>query len=200
MKGPMSNDDFIVVVSGLPRSGTSAMMQMLAAGGMPLLTDGRRQPDADNPAGYFELEAVKAIARDPSFLDAAAGKAVKIVHALLTHLPPSRDYRVIVMSRDLDEVLMSQRKMLDRHGRAGAALTEAQLKAIYAGQLRQVRRWLTDRADRIRTLDVDYAAMTSDPPATARAVNAFLGGHLDEHAMARAIDPALRRNVHRPTS
>ena len=146
----MSNDAFVVIVSGLPRSGTSAMMQMLAAGGMPVLTDGRRGADADNPAGYFELEAVKAIARDPGFLDRAAGKAVKIVHAMLNHLPIDRDYRVILMRRDRDDVLMSQRKMLDRHGRAGAALADVQLKAIYGSQLQQALRWLADHADRIR--------------------------------------------------
>lgn len=194
----MANEDFIVIVSGLPRSGTSAMMQMLAAGGMPVLTDARRQPDPDNPAGYLELEAVKALARDASFLDDAAGKAVKIVHALLTHLPPDRNYRVIFMRRDLEEILMSQRKMLDRHGRSGAALTGAQLKAIYATQVEQALRWLGDRADRIRTMEVDYGAMTSQPQATARVVNAFLGGKLDEHAMASAVNPLLHRNVHRP--
>jgi hypothetical protein len=196
----MSDEDFIVIVSGLPRSGTSAMMQMLAAGGMPLLTDGRRQPDADNPAGYFELEAVKALARDRRFLDGAAGKAVKIVHALLTHLPLDRDYRVIFTRRNLDEVLMSQRKMLDRHARAGAALTDAQLKAIYAGQVQQILRWLADYGNCIRTLEVDYGAMTSDPQLTAQAVNTFLGGKLDEHAMRTAVNPSLHRNVHRPTT
>jgi hypothetical protein len=176
------------------------MMQMLAAGGMPLLTDGQRQPDDDNPAGYFELEAVKAIAHDRSFLDGAGGKAVKIVHAMLTHLPLGRDYRVIFMRRDLDEVLMSQRKMLDRHALAGAALPDAQLKAIYASQLQQALRWLADGANGVRTLEVDYGAMTADPQATARAVNAFLGGRLDEQAMMKAVNPSLHRNFHRPTS
>ena len=196
----MPRDEFIVIVSGLPRSGTSAMMQMLAAGGLPLLTDGRRQPDDDNPNGYFELESVKTLARDTSFLDGASGKAVKIVHALLPQLPLGRDYRVILMRRDLDEILMSQRKMLDRHGRAGAALTDAQLKVIYAGQLQQVLRWLADPAHAIGTLEVDYGAMTCNPLETARAVKAFLGLQLDEHAMTAAVNPSLHRNVHRPMS
>lgn len=196
----MPKDDFIVVVSGLPRSGTSAMMQMLAAGGVPVLTDRNRPADEDNPNGYFELASVKAIARDPRFLDGAGGKAVKIVHALLHHLPLDRDYRVIFMRRNLDEVLMSQRKMLDRQGRSGAALSDAQLKGIYAGQLQQAFRWLADPAHDIPTLEVDYGAMTCDPQATARAINAFLGGQLDEHAMAMAVNPSLHRNVHRPAS
>lgn len=113
------------------------------------------------------------------------------------HLPLDREYRVIFMRRDLDEVLMSQRKMLDRHARAGAGLAEAQLKTIYAGQIQQSLRWLTTNSDRVRTLEVDYAAMTSDPQATARAVNAFVGGGLDERSMAAAVNPSLHRNVQR---
>jgi hypothetical protein len=190
----MSLDQFIVIVSGLPRSGTSLMMQMLAAGGMPLLTDSRRAPDVDNPRGYFELEAVKAIARDQSFLDGARGKAVKMIYSLLSHLPLDREYRVIFMQRDLDEVLASQRKMLDRHGRAGAAVTDAQLKAVYSSQVQQVLRRLADHAESVGLLEVDYAALIADPVAGARKVNAFLGGLLNEEAMAAVVDPSLHRN------
>jgi len=190
----MAFDDFVVIVSGLPRSGTSVMMQMLAAGGAPVLTDGERRADVDNPRGYFELEAVKAIGRDASFLDGAGGKAVKMIHALLAQLPLDRDYRVIFMRRNLDEVLASQRKMLDRRGQAGAALSDAQLKAIYENQLQQVFRWLAEHVDRVRMLEVDYGALISDARATARGVNAFLGGALNEEAMAAAVDPSLHRN------
>jgi hypothetical protein len=105
----MADVDFTVVVSGLPRSGTSVMMQMLTAGGIPVATDKCRRADADNPCGYFELEAVKAIARDASFLDGCRGKAVKIIHALLPHIKVDREYRVVFMRRHLDEVLASQR-------------------------------------------------------------------------------------------
>ena len=104
----------IVVVSGLPRSGTSLMMQMLQAGGMPLLTDGRRAADGDNPKGYCEFEPAKRLKDDASWLGAAEGRAVKLVSALLFDLPPERRYRVIFMTRDLDEVLASQRDLL-RH-------------------------------------------------------------------------------------
>ena len=142
------------------------MMQMLAAGGMAVLTDGQRSPDVDNPHGYFELEAVKAIARDQSFLETASGKAVKIVHTLLTHLPLDRAYRVIFMRRNLDEVLASQRKMLDRKGLAGAALADVQLKAVYTSQVQQVLQRLADQSDRIRVLEMDYAALTAEPRAT----------------------------------
>jgi hypothetical protein len=170
------------------------MMQMLAAGGMPVLTDSRRAPDVDNPRGYFELEAVKAIARDQSFLDGARGKAVKMIYSLLSHLPLDREYRVIFMQRDLDEVLASQRKMLDRHGRAGAAVTDAQLKAVYSSQVQQVLRRLADHAESVGLLEVDYAALIADPVAGARNVNAFLGGLLNEEAMAAVVDPSLHRN------
>lgn len=190
----MSADGFVIIVSGLPRSGTSLMMQMLDAGGVPVLTDGQREPDIDNPRGYFELEAVKGIAHDPHFLDTAQGKAVKMVHALLPHLPLDRSYRVIFMRRNLDEVLASQRKMLDRQGRAGAALTDTQLKAVYTNQLQQVHRWLTQQADQIRVLEIDYAGVVLNPKAIARAVNHFLGSALKEDAMASAVDPSLHRN------
>jgi hypothetical protein len=190
----MSNEQYIAVVSGLPRSGTSVMMQMLEAGGMPLLIDGQRTPDVDNPRGYFELEAVKGIAKDKTFLDGAAGKAVKMVYSLLPHLPLDRAYRVIFMRRDLDEVIASQRKMLDRHGREGAAVAPAQLKTVYANQVQQVLRRLADHGDRVRVLEVDYASLIAEPKATANAINSFLGGSLHEDAMAAVIDASLYRN------
>jgi hypothetical protein len=190
----MAANGFVIIVSGLPRSGTSVMMQMLDAGGVPILTDGHRPPDIDNPRGYFELEAVKAIAHDRHFLNHAEGKAVKMVHALLPHLPLDRSYRVIFMRRDLDEVLASQRKMLDRQGHAGAGLTDTQLKAVYTNQLQQVHRWLTHQGNQVRVLEVDYGGLISDPKTTARAINNFLGGALNEQAMAAVVDPALHRN------
>ena len=67
----------IAIVSGLPRSGTSLMMQMLAAGGMPVLSDGERQADTDNPKGYFEWERIKRLPKDPACIVEAEGKVVK---------------------------------------------------------------------------------------------------------------------------
>lgn len=186
--------DFTTIVSGLPRSGTSVMMQMLVAGGLPALTDGQRPADEDNPRGYFELEAVKTIQRDNAWLDGAAGKVVKMVHALLPHLPLDRPYRVILMRRELDEVLASQRKMLERHGRSGAALPDAQLKTIYMNQVSQTLRWLAERPGQFQVLEVEYGRLIADPAGTAQALNAFLGGTLDEQAMAAAVDPSLHRN------
>jgi hypothetical protein len=190
----MANTDFVTVVSGLPRSGTSLMMQMLAAGSLPLLVDAKREPDIDSPRGYFELEDVKALSRNHAFLNDAQGRAVKIIHALLQHLPLDRQYRVIFMRRSLDEVWASQRKMLDRTGHTGAALTAPQLKAIYARQLEQLRRWLADHGDCIQTLEVEYGLLIADPNRAAGRINTFLGGVLDETKMTAAVDPSLHRN------
>ena len=132
----------IVVVSGLPRSGTSLAMQMLHAGGLECVTDGLRTSDTDNPRGYFEFERVKALKQDKGWLDDAAGKAVKIIHLLLTELPDDRPYRVVFMRRDLREVVKSQSTMLARSGRAGGGLPPERLMAVYQQQLKAVEQWL----------------------------------------------------------
>jgi len=169
------------------------MMQMLAAGGMPVLTDARRAADVDNPRGYFEFEPVKTTQHDASWLGEASGKAVKMVHLLLMSLPPGRDYRVVFMRRDLDEVVTSQRKMLDRLALAGAKLSNDQLKALYADQIDKVLRWMAERRH-FRVIEISYAALIRDPAAAASKVNAALSGNLDERAMVTAVDPALYRN------
>src|SRR4051812_48441025 len=127
--------DFITIVSGLPRTGTSLMMQMLAAGGIPPLTDNLRQPDESNPRGYYEFEPVKKLRSDRTWLGQARGKAVKIIHLLLRELPVdgSFRYRVLLMQRPMSEVLSSQRAMLARQGKASA--DDAMLTKIYAAQL-----------------------------------------------------------------
>jgi hypothetical protein len=184
---------FTTVVSGLPRSGTSVMMQMLAAGGMALLTDEHRPADADNPRGYFEFEQVKAIRDEAAWLNAAAGKAVKMVHLLLPHLPSDRLYRVIFMRRNLDQVIASQRTMLQRQGRRGADLAGEQLKALFAQQVENVLRGVRERGE-MKVLEVRYEELIAEPLAGARMVAGFLGQSLDERAMAAAVDPALYRN------
>src|SRR5216684_2403419 len=116
----MPIDSEIIVVSGLPRSGTSLMMQMLAAGGIEIVTDAVRTADCDNPRGYLEFERVKKIKHDRSWLPEARDKAFKMVSQLLYDLPPSEHYRIVFMERDMDETLRSQEKMLERLGRKGA--------------------------------------------------------------------------------
>jgi hypothetical protein len=188
---------WITVVSGLPRSGTSLMMQALAAGGLPPLTDSQRVADESNPRGYLELEAVKRLKADRSWLPAAQGKAVKIIHLLLPDLAPAAgeggdEFRVVLMRRPIEEVVASQRAMLARQGRAGAALPDAQLGKLFLEQMDRVERWLTGRAE-FRVCVVQYPALVTNPAAEAARVNAFLGGGLDEAAMAAAVHPELYR-------
>ena len=191
----MADSAFLTVVSGLPRSGTSLMMQMLAAGGIPPMTDEQRAADPSNPRGYLELEAVKKLKLDKSWLPQARGKAVKIIHLLLPELadaPPGLEYRVILMRRPILEIVASQRAMLARQGKASAAVPDAQLARLFSDQLARVERWLEGRAE-FRVCPVTYPGLVAQPLETARAVNAFLGGGLDEAAMERAVDPALYR-------
>ena len=190
----------IIVVSGLPRSGTSLAMQMLAAGGVPIATDGVRHADESNPRGYFELEHVKALASggDTGWLSDARGKAVKIVSPLLTHLPDAYDYQIVFMHRDLDEVIASQNALLDaRHEPRGAP--DERMRAHYLAHLQQIERFLARRPG-FSALTVHFADVVSDPLDESQRINAFLGGGLDVARMAAVADPALyrRRGVARP--
>jgi len=183
----------VTVVSGLPRSGTSLAMQMIHAGGIPALTDGQRTSDDSNPRGYFELERVKQLKQDKSWLDDAAGKVVKVIHLLLAELPDNRPYRVVFMQRDLREVVQSQATMLARSGRAGGQLAPERLIAVYEQQLKTVEQCLAARPN-FSVLRVPYAQLVSDPAGVVPTVNAFLGGTLDEARMRAAVDPGLHRN------
>ncbi len=185
----------IVIVSGLPRSGTSMMMQMLQSGGLEVLTDKIREADDDNPRGYLEFEPVKRTKHDPSWLEAAAGKAVKMVHVLLRDLPTDRAYRVIFMRRNLDEALASQATMLKRLGQEGAALPPAKLAAIFDRQLREVHTYMGEQTC-FKVLEIWYDRVIGDPLAQAEVVNEFLDGQLDPQAMAAVVEPALYRQKH----
>jgi len=186
---------FITVVTGLPRSGTSLMMQMLAAGGIPVLTDGLRSPDEDNPRGYFEYEPVKRTREDCGWIDEAEGKAVKVVYLLLRDLPADRDYRVIFMRRDLREVLASQSAMLMRAGRPGMELPDVRMAAIFDQQVRIMLDWLAIQPN-FRVLEIDYKRCIETPALIATIVNSFLGDTLDESRMVAMVEPALYRQVH----
>jgi len=190
--GPVDRKEIITIVSGLPRSGTSLMMQMLQAGGLPALVDGDRQADADNPRGYFEFAPAKRLRHDAAWIPDAKAKAVKIVAQLLPFLAPGFHYRIILMARDLEEVLASQHAMLQRQGKTGADLSASRLREVFARQLEQARRMLAVR--RIPTLPIRYLDCVERPAEVAAAVNAFLGGALDEPAMTAAVDPCLYRH------
>ena len=187
--------DFITIVSGLPRSGTSLMMQMLHAGGMPVLTDGLRPADENNLRGYFEFEPVKRLRSDRSWLPQARGHAVKIIHLLLRDLllDGSLQYRIIFMHRPLDEVLESQRAMLQRDGKTGA--DPLLLKPVFESQLAQLDAWLATQAS-IEVMKVPYHRVISEARAVAGELKDFLGLDLDTAAMEGAVDPALYRQRH----
>lgn len=193
--GPLGEDE-IVIVSGLPRSGTSMMMQMLAAGGLPVLTDQRRTADENNPRGYFELEAAKRLASDKAWLTEANGKAVKVVVQLLTQLPLDHRYRIVFMERPLKEVVASQAEMLSRGSEQGNGLRKptdpARLALTYQRQVNDVRRILAQCSERFSVLSVSYHDALADASAMASRVNRFFGSSLNQDAMAAAIDPLLR--------
>jgi hypothetical protein len=185
----------IVIVSGLPRSGTSMMMRMLEAGGVPILSDEERTADVDNPKGYFELERIKNLETetDKSYLRDGRGKAVKAISFLIKDLPDDNDYRVIFMRRDLDEVLASQDKMIARLDQGDTSAQEEAMKEAYRNDIVRTRLLCKKRAN-FELIEVHYSAAIEDPAATARAVNAFLGGGFDEAAMREAVDASLYRN------
>jgi hypothetical protein len=183
----------IIVASGLPRSGTSMLMRMLAAGGIELVVDGARPADTDNPLGYFELERVKRLDRDPdrSWLRGARGKALKVVSPLLRHLPREQRYRVVLMLRSLDEVIASQNQMLERRGEPNP-VDDARTRELYTQHLDEVRRMLDARPE-IEWIELRHDEAIADPRASARRLRAFLGTG-DADSMARAVDPSLHRN------
>ncbi len=183
----------VVIVSGLPRSGTSMMMKMLEAGGMELIIDGIRTADEDNPKGYYEFERVKQLDKgDTAWVAEAQGKAVKVISALLEHLPPEYEYKVLFMNRKMPEVLASQRKMLERRGEK-SEISDEKLAELLRKHVQQVKLWLA-RQPNFAMLDLDYNAMLADPEPWAEKVNAFLGGGLDVRAMVEVVDPNLYRN------
>lgn len=184
----------ITIVLGLPRSGTSMMMQMLEAGGMAVLTDGIRQTDADNPRGYYEFERVKQLPKgDHAWLAEAQGKAVKVIAALLEHLPSGYAYRVIFMHRRMEEILASQRKMLVRRGEDADKVSDEEMARLFEKHLLRVRAWLATRPD-MAVLDVEYNRLLADPRPYVEQVNRFLGGELDVDSMMEVVDPGLYRN------
>jgi hypothetical protein len=168
------------------------MMQMLAAGGMPLLTDLERKPDIDNPRGYCEWEPIKLLPKEPNRIDEAEGKAVKVISQLLLSLPQGRNYKLIFMERPLPEVLASQDEMLKRRGSVERVDT-ALLTSAFRDHMREVVDWLERRTD-IPIYRVGYRKLLSDPTGYAETVCDFLGVDLKVEAMALAVDPSLYRN------
>jgi hypothetical protein len=186
--------DPIIVVSGLPRSGTSMAMQMLAAAKIPIVTDGVREPGEDNPRGYFEYEPVKALHRggeDSAWLEQARGKAVKIISFFLKDLPHSNEYKVVFMRRDLEEVLSSQRQMLERRGEPVGG--DEGMYQILENHLAEVDQLMKASAH-FEILNVGYGDVIGNPREQASRIRDFLGLELDVDKMASAVDLSLYRN------
>jgi len=189
----MKNKDYIIVVSGLPRSGTSMMMKMLEAGGEPILTDNLRGADANNPNGYYEFERVKQLTDgDFDWIPEAGGKVVKIVTGLVMNLPSSQKYKVIFMQRAMKEVLSSQKKMLGRLGQQDDKVEDDKMKKIYQEHLKQVNAWIAKQPN-IEVLYVNYNTMLGNPFDSLTKVNEFLGGEMDVNVMAGVINKELYR-------
>lgn len=184
----------ITIVSGLPRSGTSLMMRMLEAGGIPPLTDHERSADEDNPGGYYEFERVKQLEKgETAWLADCTGKAVKVISMLLRTLPADYHYKVVFMERDLAEVLASQRKMLVNLEEDAEAADEAQLEALFTQHLAETKTWLAQQPN-FDVLYINYGDLLTDPAPQITQLAAFFDDALDVNAMAQVIDPALYRN------
>jgi hypothetical protein len=168
------------------------MMQMLAAGGMPVLADGERQADADNPRGYFEWERIKLLPKQPDCIAEAEGKVVKVISQLLFALPAGREYRVIFLQRPLPEVVASQAEMIRRRGTTGAALPPAALIAGLGAHLNQINAWLRDKAN-ISVCRVEHHDLLGEPLRASETIQQFLGCPLDVVAMSQQVQPSLYR-------
>src|SRR5436190_23000857 len=185
----------LVLVSGLPRSGTSMLMQMLEKGGMPIVTDKVRTPDQDNPKGYHEFERIKEIDKttDKSWLKSYRGQVIKTISFLLQDLPLDLNYQVIFMRRNIEEVLRSQNKMLERNGSSGELVPDDKMRRNYEFHLKKVYYQL-EHTPNFKVLYLDYPAVVENPKREAARINAFLGCGLDVEAMASAVETDLYRN------
>ena len=185
----------LVLISGLPRSGTSMLMQMLEKGGMPIVTDKVRTPDEDNPKGYHEFERIKEIDKttDKSWLKNYRGQVIKTISFLLQDLPLDLNYQVLFMRRDIEEVLRSQNKMLERNGAGGTLVPDEKMRQNYEFHLKKVYYRLAHTPN-FQVLYLDYPAVVEDPLREARRISAFLGRGLNPEAMASAVESGLYRN------
>ena len=185
-------ENFVCIVSGLPRSGTSMMMKMIDAGGLPPLIDNIRVADEDNPKGYYEFERVKQLQTDKAWLPDAYGKVVKIISMLLQHLPDNHSYKVIFMLRNIDEILASQHKMLVRRGEAADKISDEQMAVMYNNHLKKLKKQLEDKSN-FDVLYVKYNEILESPKKHCEQLNSFLDGILNQQNMLTVIDKNLYR-------
>jgi len=186
------NKKIITIVSGLPRSGTSMMMRILEAGGMRILKDEIRKADEDNPAGYYEFEKVKELKKDPSWLENAKGKAVKIISSLLEHLPERYTYKIIFMHRNMEEILNSQRQMLIRRGEPTDEVSDEKIGKMFLKHLQKIEERLNKQSN-MDVLTIHYNEILKEPAKHGEIINRFLGNTLNTKNMTGVIDRTLYR-------
>jgi hypothetical protein len=186
-------DQDIIVVSGLPRSGTSMMMKMLADGGLEIVSDTLRTADYDNPNGYFEFEPVKLLGNgDTRWLSDAGGKVVKIISSLLEHLPREHQYKIVFMERDLKEVLASQQKML-KNRREQSQVEDTEMRSQFEKHLSAIKYWLA-RQPNMDVIYVNYNDMLADPQPDCARITEFIGIALNIEKMLSVPTKDLYRN------
>jgi predicted AlkP superfamily phosphohydrolase/phosphomutase/tetratricopeptide (TPR) repeat protein len=193
-EGEAGREMEFTIVSGLPRSGTSLMMQILRAGGMELMHDGKRTADEDNLEGYWEWEEIMALKKNPRVIEKAEGKVVKVISALLPALPPKHRYKIIFMCRPVEEVVASQWKMLENRG----AVPKSERAHLIATQETHVARMLEmlRASASVDLLEVAFPDLVADPAAQIGRVRDFVGSSIagDPEAMIAAVRPELYRN------
>ncbi|MEA1925048.1 MAG: sulfotransferase [Candidatus Altiarchaeota archaeon] len=187
------DEDTIIVVSGLPRSGTSMIMKMLEAGGITSLTDREREADVDNPRGYYEFERVKRLPEDTCWLDDARGKSVKVLAELVKHLPDEYHYKIVFMQRRIPEIIESQKKMLIRRGKDLEKVSDEEMDSLLRKYLKLMKSYIRGK-DNMEVLFVSYNDIISHPRREVNAINRFFGGFLDEEGMVSVVDEGLYRN------
>ncbi len=186
-------DKTITIVSGLPRSGTSMMMKILDAGGMEVVTDGIRKADEDNPCGYYEYERAKKIKEDTAWLKETRGKAFKVVSQLLYELPSNENYKIIFMKRKMNEILVSQKKMLERVGNNKDDISDEKMGGSFDKHLSKITEWM-DKRKYMDVLYIDYNDILKNPSEHIKTINRFLNDKLNVENAVKAIDKSLYRN------
>jgi predicted AlkP superfamily phosphohydrolase/phosphomutase/tetratricopeptide (TPR) repeat protein len=182
----------IIIVSGLPRSGTSMMMQLLEAGGLPVFTDNLRIADENNKKGYYEHEAVKIIHKDNSWMKNAVGKTVKVVSHLLTSLPMRYKYKIVFMERDLDEVTVSQSKMLQNLGKLAPDTAHFSIEQSFRKTNDKVKTWLNDKQN-MNVIYIDYKEAITNSENVIEQLNEFFDNKLNTQHMQQIIDKNMYR-------
>ena len=183
----------IIVVSGLPRSGTSMMMKMLEEGGIPILTDAIRSADDDNPNGYYEFELVKKLPDGQNqWLAEANHKVVKIISALLEHLPANYRYKIIFMERESREILASQQKMLANRNEK-SEIGDTEMQEQFQKHLDAIKYWLA-RQPNMDVMYVDYNKMIAKPENYCQAIADFIAIPVDVSKMLAVPNERLYRN------